>query len=184
MPSHVKFPRFHFSRTHDDAPLTEREMKSATVKDVDEQRGARGNADLCRQGGVHNSPWSRNCGLAAERVRETNKRPIIEGVERRLLLTTAGLASRTRRANVVVAVRLQTYGGGRCGKSGAMEGRWRRCHLIPIGRCRIAEYGARVRLTIARVRSAAGCSNCGSHRLCRLTCGHWGVGSAACTPDS
>jgi hypothetical protein len=35
------------------------------------------------QGGVHGSPWSRNCGLAAERLRETNKRTIIEGVERK-----------------------------------------------------------------------------------------------------
>jgi hypothetical protein len=44
VPSHVKFPRFHFSRTHDDAAPKGREMKSATVKSEDGQHGARGNA--------------------------------------------------------------------------------------------------------------------------------------------
>jgi hypothetical protein len=50
VPSHVKFPRFHFSRTHDDAAPKGREMKSATVKGEDGQHGARGNAVLCREG--------------------------------------------------------------------------------------------------------------------------------------
>jgi hypothetical protein len=50
VPSHVKFARFHFSRTHDDAAPKGREMKSATAKGEDGQHGARGNAILCREG--------------------------------------------------------------------------------------------------------------------------------------